>query len=210
MRSSKIESITLALTGASGMPYAFRLLDALVRSGKEIHFLISKAGRLVVADETDHQLPGAPDVLAEYLSEKFKAKSGQIRAYAQQDWYAPMASGSGMTDAMVVCPCTSGSLAAFAMGTSDNLIERAVDVAIKERKELIIVPREMPFSSIHLENLLKLSRAGATIMPPNPGFYQHPESIADLVDFVVARILDHLGIEQSLLPRWGHKALKPD
>lgn len=201
--SREIHSITLAVTGASGMPYAFRLLEKLVQSGKEIHFLISKAGRLVVADETPYRLPGSPEALTEYLTEQFQAKPGQIKAYALQDWYAPMASGSGMTDAMVVCPCTSGSLAAFAAGTSDTLIERAVDVAIKERKELILVPREMPFSSIHLENMLKLSRAGASILPPNPGFYQHPESISDLVDFVVARILDHLRIEQSLLPKWG-------
>lgn len=201
--SREIHSITLAVTGASGMPYAFRLLEKLVQSGKEVHFLISKAGRLVVADETPYRLPGSPEALTEYLTEQFQAKPGQIRAYALQDWYAPMASGSGMTDAMVVCPCTSGSLAAFAAGTSDTLIERAVDVAIKERKELILVPREMPFSSIHLENMLKLSRAGASILPPNPGFYQHPESISDLVDFVVARILDHLRIEQSLLPKWG-------
>jgi len=120
-----------------------------------------------------------------------------------QAWFSPPASGSNAPRAMVICPCTSGTLAAVAQGTADHLIDRAADVAIKEHRQLILVPREMPYSAIHLENMLKLARLGVVIMPPNPGFYHHPRRIEDLVDFVVARILDHLGIEHELLPRWA-------
>ena len=126
-----------------------------------------------------------------------------LTVYGREEWFAPIASGSSVADAMVVCPCTMGTLAAIATGMSDNLIERAADVTLKEQRKLILVPRETPFSALHLENMLKLARLGALILPANPGFYHHPASVQDLVDFVVARILDHLGISHQLMQPWG-------
>jgi len=197
------QRVTLAVTGASGAQYAMRLLECLVQANVEVSFLISQAAQLVVATETQWQLPAKPQALETYLTAHFSAKPGQIRVYGKQDWMAPVASGSGAPAAMVVCPCSTGSLSAIATGASNNLIERAADVALKERRKLILVPREAPFSTIHLENMLKLSQMGAVILPASPGFYHQPESVADLIDFVVARILNQLGIEQQLLPRWG-------
>ncbi len=197
------QRVTLAVTGASGAQYALRLLECLVQAGVEVSFLISQAAQLVVATETQWQLPAKPQALEAYLTEQFAAKPGQIKVYGKQDWMAPVASGSGSPAAMVVCPCSTGSLSAIATGASNNLIERAADVALKERRKLILVPREAPFSTIHLENMLKLSQMGAVILPASPGFYHRPESVADLIDFVVARILNQLGIDQQLLPRWG-------
>lgn len=195
--------VTLAVTGASGVQYALRLLECLVRADIEVFFLISQAAQLVAATETDLQLPPKPQALEAFLTEHFKARAGQIRVYGKQDWMSPVASGSGAPSAMVVCPCSTGTLSAIATGASNNLIERAADVALKERRQLILVPRESPYSTIHLENMLKLSQMGAVILPASPGFYHKPQSIDDLVDFVVARILNQLGIEQSMLPRWG-------
>ena len=143
------------------------------------------------------------------LSEQFGADTGKLRVFGREEWTAPVASGSSAPRAMVVCPCTTGTLAGIAAGSSNNLIERAADVAIKEGRKLVLVPREAPFSAIHLENMLKLARLGVVILPPSPGFYQKPESIADLVDFVVARILDQLGIENTLSPRWGEENSMP-
>ncbi len=200
---AELQRVTLAVTGASGAQYAMRLLECLVQAGAEVSFLISQAAQLVVATETRWQLPAKPQALELYLTDQFAARPGQIKVYGKQDWMAPVASGSGAPAAMVVCPCSTGSLSAIATGASNNLIERAADVALKERRKLILVPREAPFSTIHLENMLKLSQMGAVILPASPGFYQHPESVADLIDFVVARILNQLGIEQQLLPRWG-------
>jgi 4-hydroxy-3-polyprenylbenzoate decarboxylase len=128
-----------------------------------------------------------------------------LRVFGREDWFAPVASGSNPPEAMVICPCTMGTLAAVAAGLSDNLIERAADVALKEGRKLILVPRETPFSSLHLENMLKLSRAGAVILPANPGFYHEPKRVEDLVDFIVARILDHLGVKHDLMQRWGEE-----
>lgn len=195
--------VTLAVTGASGAQYALRLLECLVQADVQVLFLISQAAQLVVATETELQLPPKPQALEQFLTERYNAKPGQIRVYGKQDWMAPVASGSGAPSAMVVCPCSTGTLSAIANGASNNLIERAADVALKERRQLILVPRESPYSTIHLENMLKLSRMGAVILPASPGFYHRPESINDLVDFVVARILNQLGFEQTLLPRWG-------
>ena len=195
--------VTLAVTGASGSLYALRLLECLVQADVEVFFLISQAAQLVMATETDLQLPPKPQALEAFLTEHYQARAGQIRVFGKQDWMSPVASGSGAPSTMVVCPCSTGTLSAIATGASNNLIERAADVALKERRQLILVPRESPYSTIHLENMLKLSQMGVTILPASPGFYHQPQSIDDLVDFVVARILNQLGIEQSLLKRWG-------
>ncbi|HDZ56682.1 MAG TPA: UbiX family flavin prenyltransferase [Pseudomonas xinjiangensis] len=195
--------VTLALTGASGAQYALRLLECLVKADVQVLFLISQAAQLVVATETDLNLPPKPQALEAFLTEYYAAKPGQIRVYGKQDWMAPVASGSGAPGAMVVCPCSTGSLSAIATGASNNLIERAADVALKERRKLILVPRESPYSTIHLENMLKLSQMGAVILPASPGFYHKPDSVSDMIDFVVARILNQLGIAQELMPAWG-------
>jgi 4-hydroxy-3-polyprenylbenzoate decarboxylase len=148
-------------------------------------------------------LPARASDLEYQLSESLDTRDGQLRVYGREDWYAPVASGSNPADAMVICPCSMGTLAAIAHGTSDNLIERAADVMLKEQKKLILVPREAPFSTLHLENMLKLSRMSAVILPANPGFYHHPQSVEDIIDFIVARILDQLGVEHALMERWG-------
>lgn len=195
--------ITLAMTGASGLPYAFRLLECLKQHPIKISLVLSQAAHVVAALESDMTLPTKPDSLQAFFMERYPDGPGQLEVYGYQQWTAPIASGSGCADAMVVCPCTSGTMSAIAHGGCDNLLERAADVMLKERKPLLIVLRETPLSTIHLENALKLSQSGAVIMPACPGFYQHPQSIDDLVDFMVARILDHLKIPQTLLPRWG-------
>ena len=200
-----MKTVTLAFTGASGMPYGMRLLECLLQSGVRVHLVYSQAAQIVARQEMDVLLPARPKDAERELALRFGKCSGELAVFGRDDWFAPMASGSNPGDAMVVCPCTMGTLAKIAMGVSDDLIARAADVMIKEKRTLILVPREMPFSEIHLENMLKLARAGAVVMPPNPGFYYHPEKVQDIVDFVVARILDHLGIENTLLPRWGEK-----
>ncbi|EAT11704.1 UbiX family flavin prenyltransferase [Bermanella marisrubri] len=198
-----IKPITVAITGASGAPYTLRLLQCLVEAGKPIYVMISKAAQVVFATETDIKLPGTPDKMQAKLTEMFNAKPDQIQVFGREQWFAPVASGSGRNGPMVVCPCSTGTLSAIATGASNNLIERAADVAIKEQRKLILVPRETPFSPIHLENMLKLANLGVTIMPAAPGFYHNPQSIEDLVDFVVARILTHLEIDQDIMPLWG-------
>ena len=151
-------------------------------------------------------LPSRAKEAEAFFSDRFKVADGQLRVFGREEWFAPVASGSNPADAMVICPCTMGTLAAVAMGLNQKLIERAADVMLKENRQLILVPREMPFSVIHLENMLKLARSGAVIMPANPGFYHHPACLQDMVDFVVARILDHLGVVHTLMPRWGEKS----
>jgi len=193
----------VAMTGASGADYGLRLIQLLIESGVNINLLISKPGQLVINLETDIKLPAKVQEIKKFLSLQYRAKENQLMVFGQDQWTAAIASGSGVADAMVVCPCTMGTLAAVANGLSSNLIERAADVSLKERKLLILVPRESPFSSIHLENMLRLSNAGAVILPPNPGFYQKPKTINDIIDFVVARILDQLSITHQLIPRWG-------
>ena len=203
MRVNKPETITLALTGASGMPYGIRLLECLLKADVRVYLLYSQAAQIVARQEMDLSLPARAKDAAAFFSARFGAAPGQLQAFGREEWFAPVASGSNPADAMVVCPCTMGTLAAIAAGMADNLIERAADVALKEARKLILVARETPLSAIHLENMLKLSRAGAIILPANPGFYHHPQSAQDLVDFVVARILDHVGIVHGLMPRWG-------
>ena len=197
-----MRTITLAMTGASGAQYGLRLLDCLVQAGCQIHFMISSAARIVVETETDISLPEDPE-LEGFLTANFDAEDGQIQVFTKEDWFAPAASGSAAASSMVICPASGGTLSAIASGASNNLIERAADVAIKEKRQLIVVPRETPLSPIHLENMLKLSNLGVTVLPAMPGFYQNPQSVEDMVDFVVARILDQLGIDQTLLPKWG-------
>ena len=197
------ETITLAFTGASGMPYGLRLLECLLQADRRVLLLYSPAAQIVARQECDLTLPAQPREAARYFTERYGAKDGQLAVYGREDWMAPVASGSNPADAMAICPCTMGTLAAIAHGLADNLIERAADVALKEARKLVLVPRETPLSAIHLENMLRLSRAGAIILPANPGFYHHPQSAQDLVDFVVARILDHVGVAHSLMPRWG-------
>ena len=200
-----MKTITLALTGASGLPYAIRLLECLLQSGQRVHLVYSQAAQIVAKQELDFSLPSRPQDAEKILSEKIGQFSGELRVFGHNDWYAPMASGSNPSDAMVICPCTMSTLAAVAAGLSDNLIARAADVMLKEKRPLILVPRETPFSAIHLENMLRLVHAGAVILPPNPGFYHHPQTIQDMIDFVVARILDHLGIKQTLIKPWGEE-----
>ncbi len=203
--SATSRTISLAITGASGAQYGIRLLDVLLSQGYRVYLMISKAAHIVIATETEYKFPAQAAQLEAYLSEKFKAEAGQLKVFGKEDWMSPVASGSGAPASMVVCPCSTGSLSAIATGASNNLIERAADVALKERRQLILVPREAPYSEIHLEHMLKLTRMGAVIIPASPGFYHQPKTIDDLVDFIVARILSQLGIEQTLLAKWGEK-----
>jgi 4-hydroxy-3-polyprenylbenzoate decarboxylase len=200
-----MKTINLAFTGASGLPYGMRLLECLLHSGLRVHLVYSQAAQIVAKQEMDFVLPNRPQDAEKMLNERIGTYSGELKVFGIQDWYAPMASGSNPGNAMVICPCTMGTLGKIAGGISEDLIARAADVMLKEKRALILVPREMPFSSIHLENMLKLSQAGAVIMPPNPGFYHHPQSVKDMVDFVVARILDHLGVPQTLMKPWGQE-----
>lgn len=197
------KTIALALTGASGMPYAIRLLQCLLAAKVRVWLLYSQVAQIVAAQEMQLPLPSRPNEVADTLGQWFGAETGQLQVFGRDEWFAPIASGSNPAEAMVICPCTMGTLAAVAQGLSDNLIERAADVMLKEQRKLILVPRETPYSTIHLENMLKLAKLGAVILPPNPGFYQQPDSVSQLVDYVVARILDHLAIKNQLLPRWG-------
>jgi 4-hydroxy-3-polyprenylbenzoate decarboxylase len=197
------KTICLALTGASGMPYGIRLLECLLEAGCHVQLLYSQVAQIVAKHEMDLDLPARAKEAEIFFRERFIALPGQLEVYGREEWFAPVASGSNPPDAMVVCPCTMGTLASIAQGLASNLIERAADVVLKEGRKLVLVPRETPFSAIHLENMLRLSRAGAVILPPNPGFYHHPQSVEDMVDFVVARILDQLAVPHTLMPRWG-------
>lgn len=197
------QPIAVALTGASGIAYGMRLIECLLQSGRQVQLLYSQAAQVVASMELDLQLPASAEQAQQQLTEHFNAEAGQLRVFGRQQWTAPVASGSNPPQALVVCPCTTGTLASIAHGISDDLIDRAADVMLKERRQLILVVRETPFSVIHLQNMLTLTQAGAVIMPATPGFYYQPKSVDDLVDFMVARILDHLGVEHDLLPRWG-------
>ncbi|MEE3170293.1 MAG: flavin prenyltransferase UbiX [Pseudomonadota bacterium] len=202
-KQSQAKTVNLAFTGASGAQYGLRLLQCLVAIGCRVNVMVSRAAQVVIATETELKLPGTPPAMQETLSAYANAEPGQVLVFGREDWFAPPASGSGEKAPLVVCPCSTGTLSALATGASNNLIERAGDVALKERRTLILVPREAPFSEVHLENMLRLTRMGAVIMPASPGFYHKPGSVDDLVDFIVARILDHLDLPQDLMPRWG-------
>ncbi len=196
-------TIAVAFTGASGMPYGLRLVECLLQADVRVWLLYSQAAQVVAKQELDLVLPAQPREAQRLLAERLGAKEGRLTVFGREDWNAPLASGSNPPDAYVICPCSMGTLAKVAAGLADDLIARAADVALKEGRQLILVPRETPLSAIHLENMLKLSRAGAVILPPNPGFYQRPGCLQDLVDFVVARILDRLGVAHQLARRWG-------
>lgn len=194
MRAAPDAPVTLGITGASGAPYAVRLLRALNDSRTPTRLIISTYGLRLLEEES-----GISSV------DELRAATGdwsRVELYDSLDRGATPASGSAPSRGMVICPCSMGTLASIAAGTSRNLVERAADVALKERRALILVPRETPLSLVHLTNMTRLTRAGATVLPAAPGFYHRPQSIDDLVDFVVARVLDHLGVEHEVGTRW--------
>ena len=195
--------VMLGLTGASGAPYAARVLRALVAAGADVGVVASRAAGQVVALE----LYGDRDMNPEGAVERFVADhgDGDVRLWGQDDYSAPYASGSSRTDAVIVCPCSMATVGTIAGGAEANLIHRAAAVQLKEGRRLVLVPRETPLSDIHLENLLRLKRAGAAIVPAMPGFYHLPQSIDDLVDFVAGRVLDAAGVDATLFDRWGSR-----
>ncbi len=199
------QTVTLAVTGASGAQYALRLLQCLLAADCRVYLLLSNAAQVVIDTETKLVLPDGLEEQQAFLSERYGAEDGQLILLGREDWFSPVASGSSSPSKMIICPASGGTLSAVACGASNNLIERAADVALKERRSLILVPREAPYSEIHLENMLKLTRMGAVVIPASPGFYHQPRTIEDLVDFVVGRILDQCGIEQDIMPRWGEE-----
>lgn len=202
MKADK-KTVVLAISGASGVQYGIRLLEQLLTHEHKVYLLVTRAAHVVISMETELSWPSNNQQLNDQLCMRYGADKNQLKVCAESEWSSPIASGSSSVDAMVVCPCSMGTLSSIASGASANLLERAADVILKERKKLILVPREAPFSEIHLENMLKLSRMNTVIMAANPGFYNKPQSVEDMVDFMVARILDHLGINQGLQPKWG-------
>lgn len=201
--TDRTDIVSLAFTGASGAPYGLRLLQCLLESNCKVYLMISEPGQMVINMETDLGLPSKKSSIEQRLSEHFGAEKGQLRVFGREEWTAPVASGSGAPGAMVICPCTTGTLSSIAQGSSRNLIERAADVVIKEQRKLVLVVRETPLSPVHLENMLKLAKIGVVILPPSPGFYHGIADVGSMIDFVVARILDQLGISHQLVPVWG-------
>ena len=199
----KLERVFVAMTGASGSVYGLRLVEQLCLSGIDVTFSASCSGTQVCREETGLDLSGDPAKALERLYAHLEVETG-IEMVHPDDLFCPAASGSAAPDAMVVCPCSMGTLARVAAGISGNLIERAADVILKERRPLLLVPRETPLSDIHLENMLRLSRAGAQIIPAMPAFYHGPEAVIDMVDFMVGKVLDHLGVGHELFKRWGN------
>lgn len=189
--------IVLAITGASGAAYGVRLLELLVAARQPVALIVSGHGYRLLAAEADI---ATPDALRAAIGPR--GWDAYVTVYDDADRGAPPASGSARTRGMVICPCSMATLAAIAAGTSRSLIERAADVTLKERRPLVLVPRETPLSAIHLQNMLRVTRAGATVLPAAPGFYHRPTTVAELVDFVVGRVLDHLGVGQTVAPRW--------
>jgi 4-hydroxy-3-polyprenylbenzoate decarboxylase len=195
--------IAVAITGASGAVYGIRLIQELLAAGFRLSVLISSSGFTVLKEELGLDWCGDEEPVNRHLRAHFNAKPENLVYYAENNFFSPLASGSAAPDAMVVAPCSMGTLARIAAGLSGNLLERAADVMLKEGRPLLLLPRETPLSAIHLENMLKLSRLGVRIIPPMPGFYGHPQTINDIVDFVVGKVLDQLGIEGNLFKRWG-------
>lgn len=209
--------LVLAMTGASGAPYALRLLEVLLLAGRQVHLSISPSGQSVLKQELGFEADLSPAAMSESFQRYWQrqqtvdsvrkaldaAASGQLVCHHYQDFMTPIASGSFLTGGMVICPCSGSTTSAIACGGSNNLIQRAADVHLKERRKLILVPRETPLSLIQLDNMRRCAEAGAVILPAMPGFYHGAKTIADLVDFVVARICDQLGIAHELMRRWG-------
>ena len=198
-------TITLAMTGASGAQYGLRLLQCLLAADCKVFLLLSTAAQVVIRTETDLDLPDTIEEQQNFFNDILEVDEDQLQLLAKDDWFSPVASGSSSPSSMVICPASGGTLSAIAHGASNNLIERAADVALKERRQLILVPRETPYSAIHLENMLKLTNMGAIILPASPGFYMQPQNVNELIDFIVARVLDQLGVDQDLMPRWGEE-----
>lgn len=202
----KSDHVVLAITGASGSLYGLRLGGELLKAGYRLTILISRTGFDVIRHETGLDWQASEAEVADRLKLYFDDRGKQLEYYAEDNLFAPVASGSSAPDAMVICPCTMGTLSRIACGNSGNLLERCADVVLKERRNLVVVPRETPLNEIHLENMLRLSRMGARIVPAMPAFYHKPESVEDLVSFVVGKALDALGVEHSLYSRWGKMA----
>ena len=194
-------NVFLGITGASGAPYAARLLKSLVAADVRVGLCISRAGFEILATELYPDL----SLSDEQILERFVDGMGGVAVHSEQDWRAPYASGSAKVDGYVICPCSMGTAGTIASGTMSNLIHRAASVALKEGRKLVLVPRETPLSDIHLENMLRLRRAGAVVLIAAPGFYNAPRSVDDLIEFVVGRCLDQLGIDNTLTRRWGQE-----
>ena len=190
--------IVMAITGASGAPYAVRLLEVLLDARQPVQLIVSDHGLRLLRTETD--IDSVADLRVHVGADRWDA---HVTVFDDLDRGAAPASGSARNGGMVLCPCSMGTISAISQGTSRSLVERAADVALKERRPLIVVPRETPYSAIHLENMLRLTRAGAIVLPASPGFYHRQSEIGELVDFVVERVLDHLGVRHSIGKRWG-------
>ncbi len=201
--STESQAIAVGITGASGAQYGLRLCETLLRAGIPVYLMVSKAAQMVIALETDWQLPSRPEAMKAALCEAWQVEPGMLSIFGREEWTAPVASGSGHWRALVICPCSTGTLSAVAHGASDNLVERCADVALKERRPTLLVVRESPYSRVHIQNMLAATDAGAVIVPASPGFYHHPKTIDDQIDFIVARVLNLLDIPQSLIPAWG-------
>ena len=204
MSSADEAPLVLAMTGASGAPYAVRLLEVLLRGGYEVHLLISPSGQAVIRQELHREVDlknfELPQLLPDVAVGELK---GKLHFHQHGDYFTPVASGSFLTRGMVVCPCSGSTLSGIAHGSSQNLVQRAADVHLKEKRKLILVPRETPLSLVYLDNMRKVTEAGAVVLPAMPGWYHGVRTLDDLVDFIVARILDQLGIEHQLMKRWG-------
>jgi 4-hydroxy-3-polyprenylbenzoate decarboxylase len=200
----KARHFALAITGASGAVYGLRLVQELLRHGGRVSLLISAAGFAVLKEECRLDW-GVSDSVSGELQRHFGCGGAELKYYAEDDFFAPIASGSSAPEAMVVVPCSMGTLSRISNGNSGNLLERCADVMLKEARPLVLVPRETPLNALHLEHMLKLARLGVRIVPAMPAFYQHPESLEDLVDFVVGKVLDSIGVEHTLFRRWGEQ-----
>jgi 4-hydroxy-3-polyprenylbenzoate decarboxylase len=201
--------VLLGISGASGAAYGVRTGTVLLAAGAELHVLVTKTAWEIMAEE----IPGSPPPAAhparrQWVARLLSAPPGKCRLHAEDDFRIPFASGSNPPDAMIIAPCSMGLLGRIAHGVSTSVLERCADVALKEKRPLVLVPRETPLSAIHLENMLALSRAGADILPACPGFYHRPASVEDLVDFVVSRVVSRIGVDSTLVPRWGEAAEK--
>ncbi len=193
----------IGITGASGSIYGMRIIEECLKAGHEIFLTITKSGKIVIKEELNLDLDLSPDLIREKLLDYFQVSEGVFSYYDIDYISSAIASGSFRTDGMIIAPCSMSTVSAIANGSSNNLLERAADVILKENKPMVIMPRETPLSAIHLENLLKLARLGVRIVPPMPSFYTHPETIDDIVNNTVGRILDQLSIEHNLCKRWS-------